>query len=70
MSEASCSSAGAGKRSQERTSCHVCLAKGHVSSKCRIVFGSWSHRRHRGWCYRPRRASRSAVQRRSWFAIQ
>ena len=70
MSESSCSGAGAGKRRQDRISCHVCLVKGHASIKCLIVSGSWSHRRHRGWCCRPRRASRSAVQQRSCHAIQ
>ena len=40
MSEPSCSGAGAGKRSQDKTSCHVCLVNGHVSIRCPIVSGS------------------------------
>jgi hypothetical protein len=49
-------------RSQDSVSCHTCLEKGHVMSRWCIVSGSWSHRVHRGLCWRPRRCKRSAVQ--------
>ena len=57
-------------RSQDRISCQVCLAKGHSKRRWRIVSGAWSQSGHRGWCWRPRRAKRSAVQYRSWLANQ
>ena len=56
----------AGMCAQSRMMCQVCLANGHAMSRCWMVSGSWSQRRHLGWCCRPRLASLDAVQHRSW----
>lgn len=51
-----------GNRNHARTSCQICWVNGHAMMMWWIVSKAWSHRRHRGWCCRPRRARRSAVQ--------
>ena len=51
----------AGICAQSRMMCKVCLANGHARSRCWMVSGSWSQRRHLGWCCRPQRASLDAV---------